>query len=372
MDKAPASAPTGMTKPGLVKPGLVPSGSSKQKHIEAVLWKTTPCTFFESGCCKKGKNCTFAHGEEDTRLRPDLIKTVICSSYHRHRTCRAGDSCRFAHGPKDLRKPAGLAELKAKGRGANARARDARTQADHVPTITITRPQGEQQLAAAQRLSSQKPPADLPTGQHTRLLSVSNEQLFAHNAARMEKSTVQAPMGLPLSLIGAWSAPVGPLCQTTTTQFSGSDNGTRAPSVTDEDAHWTECSSPAASCIQAASRPRTFDELPTLDELSMPPQPVIVTPPQPVIVGLRLPASSPPSSPNGQHPISSAATPQVEHGFSPFERKAAEPMDDPLEVCLLQKLFCLGIEDTRRLYGSMSNRALQAMLESAAPDCYED
>lgn len=85
-------------------PGRV---GSKEKvrdgHIQQVLWKTTPCSFFERGVCKKGESCSFAHGTTDMRVRPDLTKTVICSSWQRRRMCKAGDHCRFAHGPTDLR-----------------------------------------------------------------------------------------------------------------------------------------------------------------------------------------------------------------------------------------------------------------------------
>ena len=82
---------------------LAPS-AAKQGHIQQVLWKTTKCAFFEKGCCKKGNSCSFAHGGTDTRVRPDLTKTVMCSSWQRRRTCKAGDACKFAHGQTDLRR----------------------------------------------------------------------------------------------------------------------------------------------------------------------------------------------------------------------------------------------------------------------------
>mmetsp|Transcript_65627 Transcript_65627/g.171954 ORF Transcript_65627/g.171954 Transcript_65627/m.171954 type:complete len:297 (+) Transcript_65627:139-1029(+) len=86
-------------------PGRVASKGDRVRegHIQQVLWKTTSCSFFAKGICKKGESCSFAHGGVDVRVRPDLTKTVMCSSWQRRRMCKAGDNCRFAHGPTDLR-----------------------------------------------------------------------------------------------------------------------------------------------------------------------------------------------------------------------------------------------------------------------------
>lgn len=104
-DETYGQLPTSVPVPEApVPPGRVGSKERvKDGHIQQVLWKTTPCSFFEKGLCKKGESCSFAHGSVDMRVRPDLTKTVICSSWQRRRMCKAGDHCRFAHGPTDLR-----------------------------------------------------------------------------------------------------------------------------------------------------------------------------------------------------------------------------------------------------------------------------
>jgi len=88
--------------------GRITPGVNKKGHIQQVLWKTTPCVFFEKGSCKKGTSCSFAHGGVDTRVRPNLTKTVMCSSWQRRRACKAGDECKFAHGPTELRRRNGI------------------------------------------------------------------------------------------------------------------------------------------------------------------------------------------------------------------------------------------------------------------------
>jgi len=81
-----------------------PLDASKPKRVDQVLWKTTPCTFFREGCCKRGSACSFAHGDKDMRIRPDLTKTTVCTAWLRRRKCKSGDQCKFAHGTSDLRR----------------------------------------------------------------------------------------------------------------------------------------------------------------------------------------------------------------------------------------------------------------------------
>eukprot|EP00425_Heterocapsa_triquetra_P040274 CAMPEP_0195070466 /NCGR_PEP_ID=MMETSP0448-20130528/14519_1 /TAXON_ID=66468 /ORGANISM="Heterocapsa triquestra, Strain CCMP 448" /LENGTH=36 /DNA_ID= /DNA_START= /DNA_END= /DNA_ORIENTATION= len=35
------------------------------------------CGFFLKGCCARGEGCTYAHGADEMRMRPDLTKTVM-------------------------------------------------------------------------------------------------------------------------------------------------------------------------------------------------------------------------------------------------------------------------------------------------------
>eukprot|EP00696_Hemimastix_kukwesjijk_P000064 gnl/Hemi2/10103_TR3500_c0_g1_i1.p2 gnl/Hemi2/10103_TR3500_c0_g1~~gnl/Hemi2/10103_TR3500_c0_g1_i1.p2 ORF type:complete len:139 (-),score=23.27 gnl/Hemi2/10103_TR3500_c0_g1_i1:186-602(-) len=64
------------------------------------LYKTEPCrSFEETGTCRYGSKCQFAHGCEDIRpvLRHPKYKTELCRTFHTIGTCPYGTRCRFIH-----------------------------------------------------------------------------------------------------------------------------------------------------------------------------------------------------------------------------------------------------------------------------------
>lgn len=67
------------------------------------LFKTVICSNWEQGECKFGDKCSFAHGKEELRVRPNsLFKTVICTAWM-DGECKFGDRCNFAHGEDEIR-----------------------------------------------------------------------------------------------------------------------------------------------------------------------------------------------------------------------------------------------------------------------------
>merc|ERR1719343_737869 len=85
--------------------------------------KRTLCKFFQQGMCKKGDECTFAHGEEELvlldpldeqaldpetgeprRTLPKGVKRTICSFWQRG-NCQRGELCGFAHGEEEIGDP---------------------------------------------------------------------------------------------------------------------------------------------------------------------------------------------------------------------------------------------------------------------------
>ena len=58
--------------------------------------------FVESGRCRRGQACNFAHSEADLRPQPNLISTRLCAQFSAG-GCRYGRRCRFAHGEVELR-----------------------------------------------------------------------------------------------------------------------------------------------------------------------------------------------------------------------------------------------------------------------------
>lgn len=67
------------------------------------LRKTKLCRLFEQGRCREN-DCGFAHGPQELRGTVGVWKTVMCSKYASGQ-CRAGRQCRFAHGEQELQEP---------------------------------------------------------------------------------------------------------------------------------------------------------------------------------------------------------------------------------------------------------------------------
>jgi len=64
------------------------------------LYKTELCrSFCETGICRYGHKCQFAHGEHELRpvLRHPKYKTEICKTFSNTGTCPYGNRCRFIH-----------------------------------------------------------------------------------------------------------------------------------------------------------------------------------------------------------------------------------------------------------------------------------
>jgi len=64
------------------------------------LYKTELCrSFAETGICRYGHRCQFAHGEHELRpvLRHPKYKTETCKSFYLTGNCRYGSRCRFIH-----------------------------------------------------------------------------------------------------------------------------------------------------------------------------------------------------------------------------------------------------------------------------------
>jgi len=65
--------------------------------------KTKMCSFFRSGECKYGADCTYAHDASDLTIAPDLTKTTMCVEWQRGCCQKKIEDCQFAHGTEDLR-----------------------------------------------------------------------------------------------------------------------------------------------------------------------------------------------------------------------------------------------------------------------------
>jgi len=76
--------------------------STQEQHanLPSNLYKTELCrSFEETGTCRYGSKCQFAHGYAELRPAPrhPKYKTEICKTFHSVGTCPYGTRCRFIH-----------------------------------------------------------------------------------------------------------------------------------------------------------------------------------------------------------------------------------------------------------------------------------
>jgi len=72
------------------------------------LYKTELClSWAETGACRYGAKCQFAHGKHELRpvLRHPKYKTEICKTFNTTGQCPYGKRCRFVHQLNELRAP---------------------------------------------------------------------------------------------------------------------------------------------------------------------------------------------------------------------------------------------------------------------------
>lgn len=102
-NKIVKAQPTKTTPP--TTPKQVKAAPKEEKPIEDELsgqnrYKTELCkSFGDTGACRYGVKCQFAHGKEEIRgvLRHPKYKTEICKTFHTTGTCPYGIRCRFIH-----------------------------------------------------------------------------------------------------------------------------------------------------------------------------------------------------------------------------------------------------------------------------------
>ncbi|XP_075393120.1 mRNA decay activator protein ZFP36 [Tenrec ecaudatus] len=82
--------------PSPTSPTATPANSSR--------YKTELCrTFSESGRCRYGAKCQFAHGQSELRQanRHPKYKTELCHKFYIQGRCPYGSRCHFIHNPKE-------------------------------------------------------------------------------------------------------------------------------------------------------------------------------------------------------------------------------------------------------------------------------
>eukprot|EP00179_Madagascaria_erythrocladioides_P007397 CAMPEP_0198322046 /NCGR_PEP_ID=MMETSP1450-20131203/10608_1 /TAXON_ID=753684 ORGANISM="Madagascaria erythrocladiodes, Strain CCMP3234" /NCGR_SAMPLE_ID=MMETSP1450 /ASSEMBLY_ACC=CAM_ASM_001115 /LENGTH=368 /DNA_ID=CAMNT_0044025637 /DNA_START=253 /DNA_END=1359 /DNA_ORIENTATION=+ len=91
----------GSASPTESSPQSVATGSQVGTGARNQLFKTELCrTFMETGKCRYGSKCQFAHGQSELRpvKRHPKYKTKVCRNFAETGSCPYGSRCRFIHG----------------------------------------------------------------------------------------------------------------------------------------------------------------------------------------------------------------------------------------------------------------------------------
>mmetsp|Transcript_60214 Transcript_60214/g.175964 ORF Transcript_60214/g.175964 Transcript_60214/m.175964 type:complete len:292 (+) Transcript_60214:124-999(+) len=85
-----------------VKPQRADMSNGAHGVFRKQFYKTEMCRYYATGCAK-GPNCPYAHGEDELRTAPDLIKTSLCQAWASHSCPLTAEDCPFAHGWSEKR-----------------------------------------------------------------------------------------------------------------------------------------------------------------------------------------------------------------------------------------------------------------------------
>lgn len=91
------------------KSDLDKKAALQQVNLTGSRYKTELCRpFQESGTCKYGDRCQFAHGADEIRtlVRHPKYKTELCRTFHSTGFCPYGPRCHFVHNPDEAREAA--------------------------------------------------------------------------------------------------------------------------------------------------------------------------------------------------------------------------------------------------------------------------
>ena len=81
---------------------------ARRSTIISTRYKTELCRpYAESGTCKYGDKCQFAHGPDELRplVRHPKYKTELCRTFHAIGFCPYGPRCHFVHSPDEKHRP---------------------------------------------------------------------------------------------------------------------------------------------------------------------------------------------------------------------------------------------------------------------------
>jgi len=170
-------------------------------------YKTEMCRYYRGGCVK-GSSCSYAHGEEELRVAPELAKTSLCQAWMKHSCPLSSKDCQFAHGWAEMRATPAFMEY-----GAHQSATKKKKGQHRSPEGVDARPEVPGEAPRAPPVSAEgttvaSPPPLSPDHRHAAKPGVGR----AHLAPKVPAAT-KAPLARAEDMLGvaialpAWALP---------------------------------------------------------------------------------------------------------------------------------------------------------------------
>ena len=179
----------------------------QQVNLTGSRYKTELCRpYQESGTCKYGDRCQFAHGVEEIRtlVRHPKYKTELCRTFHSTGFCPYGPRCHFVHNPEEAREAAKPCKVRKDSSKTDSRKDQSPPLSPYVDS-GISSPSSNDVFVlnnvTTSTISSQDPIFVFPTATTDELKSHSQPELgspvrdspVGHNSARSTPTKLYSP-----------------------------------------------------------------------------------------------------------------------------------------------------------------------------------
>ncbi|GAM27884.1 hypothetical protein SAMD00019534_110600 [Acytostelium subglobosum LB1] len=169
-----------------------------EEEINQSRYKTELCrSFIETGSCRYGFKCQFAHGRDELRsvVRHPKYKTETCKTFHTIGSCPYGSRCRFIH------------SLPESGKGPELQVVQQQPMVGEHPAASVSPKQQIMQHQQQQHLMQQQPSL-LQQQQFQQQYHTQQQQYHQQLPTKQQPvQFIHQPAGAPITWTDSWGAP---------------------------------------------------------------------------------------------------------------------------------------------------------------------
>jgi len=146
------------------------------------LYKTELCrSYVETGACRYGHKCQFAHGEHELRsiLRHPKYKTEFCKRFTYNGICPYGNRCRFIHPTPEYYFNSKTSSTETNKKERRSSVSDAKFSESNLPNYDLTNNEVQQPWAPNRSSRTSSDPARRPEGTVEEIIPTTTNKLIA-------------------------------------------------------------------------------------------------------------------------------------------------------------------------------------------------